>query len=133
MHVSADPDRLVPPAETLDQEVEVSLDTQAGNTLEHEKSIDGNTAYCRQISHGLVDCQACLMARCSALLQESDPEQAEIIQRVLEVLQNAASSGLAKEQLSVCLLRVQGRYALIRPRKMWITHREHLSSLLWIV
>ncbi|KAI0935940.1 hypothetical protein AcV5_004217 [Taiwanofungus camphoratus] len=100
LHVSADPDRLVPPAETLDQEVEVSLDTQAGNTLEHEKSIDGNTAYCRQISHGLVDCQACLMARCSALLQESDPEQAEIIQRVLEVLQNAASSGLAKEQLS---------------------------------
>ncbi|KZT74913.1 hypothetical protein DAEQUDRAFT_720101 [Daedalea quercina L-15889] len=63
---------------------------------QHGKTWDGGTAFCAQSTHGLVDCQACLQAAKAALLLTVANEEAGIMNRVLDELQDAAAAGLEK-------------------------------------
>lgn len=68
---------------------------------QHGKSWDGDTAFCRQTTGGLVNCQACLLEAQRALARATAREGAELANRILDELYLASSEGLEKTRILV--------------------------------
>ena len=87
------------PAVELGAEMDVD-ETQVSEN-EHGHTADGEVAFCRRTSDGIVDCHACLASAKSSLLQESNDEERSAFEKLLPVLDEAGSKGLTKRQLLV--------------------------------
>ncbi|KAI8995421.1 hypothetical protein BD414DRAFT_410090 [Trametes punicea] len=66
---------------------------------EHGKKADGERAFCRRATEGLVDCPACIDEAQSMLLGVLDQEERSVAERILTILREAGSVGLTKQQL----------------------------------
>ncbi|OSD05907.1 hypothetical protein PYCCODRAFT_1383895 [Trametes coccinea BRFM310] len=97
---------LEPPAPELptaasDTPEELSIDPSL--RMEHGKKTDGEPAFCRRTSEGLIDCPACLQEAESSYLQELSQDERIAAEKVLALLRDAGSSGLSKQQLQADL------------------------------
>ncbi|CDO70216.1 hypothetical protein BN946_scf184942.g16 [Trametes cinnabarina] len=71
--------------------------------LEHGKKSDGERAFCRRSSDGLVDCPACIQEVESACLQELSQDERIVAENVLALLRHAGPAGLSKQRLQADL------------------------------
>ncbi|KAI0374486.1 hypothetical protein BV20DRAFT_961659 [Pilatotrama ljubarskyi] len=81
----------------------MEVDDVPSQAREHGRRADGELAFCRRVTEGLVDCQACLANAERALLRDLSEEKRIVAEKILEVLRNAGSTGLTKEQILVHL------------------------------
>lgn len=66
---------------------------------QHGKSWDGDDAFCRRDTDGLVDCQACLSTAKAALVRDTASEDAELVNEILDELHIAGEEGLGKARI----------------------------------
>lgn len=68
----------------------------------HGQTADGEIAFCRLTSDGLVDCEACLEQAKVSLLRATDGEdERAAVAKVLGALHAAGSKGVTKQELLV--------------------------------
>ncbi|KAJ8462329.1 hypothetical protein ONZ51_g10973 [Trametes cubensis] len=70
---------------------------------EHGVRADGESAFCRRTTEGLVDCPACLDEAEALLLRELNQEERSVAGKILTVLREAGPAGLTKQTLLVHL------------------------------
>lgn len=68
---------------------------------QHDISWDGDDAFCRRHTDGLVDCQACLLTAKAALVRATTSENAELMNNILDESHIAAEEGLEKTRIMV--------------------------------
>ncbi|KAI0359061.1 hypothetical protein OH77DRAFT_1396288 [Trametes cingulata] len=68
---------------------------------EHGRRAGGEPAFCRRVTEGLVDCQACLADAERTLLRELVEEERSVAEKILGVLRAAGSTGLTKQQIFI--------------------------------
>ncbi|KAI1797576.1 hypothetical protein LXA43DRAFT_1126097 [Ganoderma leucocontextum] len=78
--------------------MELDVD-QSSLPLEHGKLADGNLAFCRRTSEGVIDCQACLQQARESLLRELNADEQAAVRHILGVLDEAGPPGLTKQDL----------------------------------
>ena len=102
------------PRDVIIYEPDVSGTSELADVTTHGKTTDGEIACCAITSTGIVDCAACLSIATQSYLRESDPEDAEMVQTIVDALEDAGPEGLAKEELHVSLrqfYRVEEAYS----------------------
>lgn len=67
--------------------------------IQHAKAWDGDDAFCRRNTDGLVDCQACLLGAKAAFIRAAASEQAEFVKHIFDELYLAAEAGLEKARV----------------------------------
>ncbi|KAI0651544.1 hypothetical protein C8Q79DRAFT_933943 [Trametes meyenii] len=87
------------PAESSGTVEDAQMQVAITAAAEHGSRVDGEPAFCRRRSEGLVDCRACLDEAETLFLQELDQEERTVAEKVLAVLRNAGSAGLSKQQV----------------------------------
>ncbi|KAI0670210.1 hypothetical protein C8Q78DRAFT_1039662 [Trametes maxima] len=87
------------PAEGSGTVAGAQMQVDAVAAAEHGSRVDGELAFCRRRSEGLVDCRACLDEAEALFLHELGQEERAVAENVLAVLRNAGSAGLPKQQV----------------------------------
>ena len=105
--VGPPPELSVPelPTEPLNpggEDMQVDTPSHAGHA-EHGVRADGEPAFCRRTTEGLVDCPACLDEAEALLLRELNQEERSVAGKILTVLREAGPAGLTKQTLLVRL------------------------------
>ncbi|KAI0662526.1 hypothetical protein C8Q70DRAFT_908850 [Cubamyces menziesii] len=105
--VGPPPELSVPelPTEPLNpggEDMQVDTPSHAGHA-EHGVRADGEPAFCRRTTEGLVDCPACLDEAEALLLRELNQEERSVAGKILTVLREAGPAGLTKQTLLVHL------------------------------
>ncbi|RPD63262.1 hypothetical protein L227DRAFT_544094 [Lentinus tigrinus ALCF2SS1-6] len=78
---------------------EMDVDESQVPGHEHSQTADGEVAFCRRTSEGIVDCHACLEWAKSSLLRDLSDDESSAVEKLLPVLDEAGSKGLTKRQL----------------------------------
>ncbi|KAI9068032.1 hypothetical protein FKP32DRAFT_1588061 [Trametes sanguinea] len=89
------------PTTASDTQEELSIDPSL--RTDHGKKADGEPAFCRRTSEGLIDCPACLQEAESVCLQELSQEERTVAAKLLALLRDAGPNGLSKQQLQADL------------------------------
>lgn len=66
---------------------------------QHGKGWDGDDAFCRRDTDGLVDCQACLSTAKAALVRATTSEEVKLVNEILDELHIAGEEGLGKTRI----------------------------------
>jgi hypothetical protein len=77
----------------------MELDAETSST--HGVTVDGQIACCKRESDGLIDCLCCLEVELSTFLIILDPGDADLVQRIMTTVREAAAEGVSKDQLLV--------------------------------
>ncbi|PIL30968.1 transcription factor [Ganoderma sinense ZZ0214-1] len=78
--------------------MDVDVD-QPSLSLEHGKLADGKLAFCRRMSEGVIDCQACLQHARESLLRELNADERDVVDHILAALEEAGPPGLARQDI----------------------------------
>ncbi|KAI0762701.1 hypothetical protein C8Q74DRAFT_1371700 [Fomes fomentarius] len=98
-------DRGVPSGMAADVSMYMDVDQSPGlarheDACEHGQTADGEIAFCRRTSDGLVDCEACLEQAKMSLVRATDGEdERTAVAKVLGALHAAGSKGVTKQEL----------------------------------
>ncbi|TBU34929.1 hypothetical protein BD311DRAFT_828299 [Dichomitus squalens] len=98
-----------PSAEPSGIEVEAEMDMDDEHSLrEHGTLADGEQAFCRRTSEGLIDCQACLEQARKSLFRGLNTDEQATVDKIIAALDEAGPTGLTKQELLAKLEFVRG-------------------------
>ena len=97
VRLSSHPERVLPEVYSPPPSPVVERDDNHGTTA------DGNAACCkRDVIGGVFDCTLCIEEHWAIVASSLDPEELEIAQLILSLVDDAGADGVEKVTLSVC-------------------------------
>ena len=84
------------------QSSEMDMQVDLPSLTEHGVSADGELAFCRHTSDGLVNCPACVEQAFQSVLAQLDANEASTAEELVSALRDAGTAGLSKRQILVC-------------------------------